>query len=86
MTVPIYLWNICINIVPVAYVWTLLSLENEKPKELRLAAWIIAGHGIDFMLECNQSLFYIGIYPISYDTLMFVLLGLVVLKATLYEQ
>ncbi len=85
MTWPIYAWNICINIVPVAYIWTLLSLETEKPKELRMAAWIIAGHGIDFVLRCNQSFGHIGVYAISYDTIMFLLLGLVVLKAMLNE-
>lgn len=82
---PEYAWNICINIVPIAYLWTLVSQEVEKSKEMKLAAWIVTGHLIDFFLECNQGWFSIGVYAISYDTIMFISLGLVVLKAMLNE-
>lgn len=82
---PEYAWNICINIVPIAYLWTLVSQETERPKEMRMAAWIVTGHLIDFLLECNQGWVSVGVYAISYDTIMFILLGLVTLKAMLDE-
>ena len=82
---PIYLWNICIQIVPIAFIWTLVSQETERPKEMKIVAWIISFKMVDFVLRCNTSYFHIGDYPISYDTVVFVLLGLVLLKATLYD-
>ena len=88
---PVYLWNICLTIVPAALVWTLVSQETERLKEVRLAAWLVTFRLPWFILTANSSFFRIrvgdmGVIPIGYDALMFVLLGLVVLKATIYEQ
>jgi len=81
---PIYFWNICINIVPIAYIWTLWTQETERPKELKWIALVITGKLFDFMLECNQARFSIGWYAVSYDTLIFGCISLILLRAYIY--
>ena len=91
VTLPDYLFSVCLIVVPMAFMWTLVSQETERPKEIKIAAWITSFKLPWFLLTCNMTFFRIpvhgiGVIPIGYDALMFVLLGLVVLKCHLYEQ
>jgi hypothetical protein len=86
MTLHAYFFNLCLNIVPSAYAWTLVSQETEKFSDMRMIAFIITGRGADFILECNKTWFSIGETPIRYDAFAVVFIGLVVLKATIDEQ
>lgn len=91
MTRSDYIFSICLSIVPACFVWALVTQETERRKEVKMAAWITSFKLPWFLLTCNMTFFRIrlgsiGVIPIGYDALMFVLLGLVVLKATIYEQ
>lgn len=73
-----------------AFVWTLVSQEIHKPKEIKLIAWIVSFKLPWFILTCNMTFFRIpvhdmGVIPIGYDAVALFLIGLVVLKATIYE-
>lgn len=87
----VYICNICLAIVPACFVWTIYSLVTRFKREVMIAALLITFRLPWFLLTANSSFFRIrvgdmGVIPIGYDALMFVLLGLVVLKATIYEQ
>ena len=81
----VYFWNICINIVPIAYMWTLYSQEQEKPYEIKIITWLVIGRLGDFLLECNKGWFNQKIfgyeYPVSYDTYLFLCTLFITLNA-----
>ena len=86
-----YIFSICLTVVPMAFVWTLVSQEIDRPKEIKLIAWIVSFKLLWFLLTCNMTFFRItvndmGVIPIGYDAVALFLIGLVVLKATIYEQ
>ena len=65
--------------------WTLVTQEVQYPKELKIAALLITGRWIDFILECNKGWFSIGIYPVSYDTIATIIFFVVIFKCQLSE-
>ena len=97
---PYYLSVLAIHLGFVCYAWTLYSQETvlanlektssfwdmARPQEVKLAAVLVSGRLVDFVLECNHGWFGIGDYPISYDTFAFVLFGLVSLKTILWKE
>lgn len=76
-----YLWTICVRVIIIGCAWAFVT--GEKAKYLRLIAWIITGWGIDFLLEANQGWFLLGKWVVSYETLIVLGIGAVIVKENL---
>jgi hypothetical protein len=76
MTWPEYAWTLCTRITFIGFAWALALLNDSKKKYLIIAAIVMTGWGIDFLLECNQGWGHLFGQVISYEAIIFVTLSI----------
>ena len=86
MILPEYLSVLTKYIAAIAILWVSYFQESEYPNQLKIAAWLMTGFGIDFLLECNQCWFDIGDYAFGYRTLAFIIFGIVIIQTVIKEK
>ena len=78
---PGYLSVNCYYAGVVGLSWVIYSQEKECIKEVSLAAWLMTGRWIDYLLEGNTG-HRINSYMVSYDTFAFIIFGVATIMAS----
>lgn len=78
---PEYLWHITFYFAFAALAWELFLQEIKYKFEILVFALLMTGELIDFLLRCNEAFFHIYTYAFSYDSIMFLVFGAVIIRA-----
>lgn len=82
---PGYLAKHCEYLGVVGMAWLIFDLERlyvrEAINEVKVAAWLITGRWLDYFIEGNHGWFSVCNYPVSYDTLAFLVFAVVFVRS-----
>lgn len=86
MILPEYLSVLTKYIAAITILWVSYLQETEYPKQMKIAALLMTGFGIDFLLECNHCWFSIGNYAFGYRSVAFLIFGIVIIGTIIKEK
>lgn len=66
--------------------WDMAMQEIEYHREFIIAAVLATGFIADFMIECTEGWFDIGIYAFGYRSLVFIIFGIVLIYTFLKKK